>query len=178
MGGDKQCEILIERALNVSGGLVAQVNLWKEYAGGDSQVSWQLLENIEKICQKIYHNVRIDCDEFLGGVKVYASPLAPKVFENLIDNSLRHGGATRIWTSHEFSSQGDLVIIYEDDGCGIPQKDKELIFSEGFGKNTGLGLFFVREILRITNIEIIEDGEPGKGARFKITIPKDYYRQQ
>ena len=43
-------------------------------------------------------------------------------------------------------------------------------------KNTGLGLFLVREILSITGIKIRETGVPGKGARFEILVPEGGYR--
>jgi signal transduction histidine kinase len=71
---------------------------------------------------------------------------------------------------------GALVLVFEDNGIGIPQKDKNRLFTKGFGKNTGLGLFLSREILSITGITITENGEPGKGARFEITVPKGMYR--
>jgi hypothetical protein len=38
------------------------------------------------------------------------------------------------------------------------------------------GLFFVREILDITSITIKESGEPGKGARFEMTVPKGAWK--
>jgi len=50
------------------------------------------------------------------------------------------------------------------------------IFERGFGKNTGIGLALAREILDIPGIIIRETGVPGKGARFKITVPKGIYR--
>jgi signal transduction histidine kinase len=59
---------------------------------------------------------------------------------------------------------------------GIPVDEKEQIFERGSGKNTGMGLFLAREILTITGITIQETGEPGKGARFEMTVPKDAYR--
>jgi len=37
-------------------------------------------------------------------------------------------------------------------------------------------LIFVREILDITGITISETGEPGKGARFEMTVPKGVWR--
>ncbi len=58
-----------------------------------------------------------------------------------------------------------LKIVFEDDG-GITPKDKVHLFERGFGKHTGLGLFLIREILNISNIQIVKDSEPGKGARF------------
>jgi hypothetical protein len=39
-----------------------------------------------------------------------------------------------------------------------------------------MGLFLAREILSITSITIRETGEPGKGARFEIFVPKSAYR--
>jgi CheY-like chemotaxis protein len=42
--------------------------------------------------------------------------------------------------------------------------------------NTGLGLALSREILDITGIAIKETGEPGKGARFEMTMPKGMWR--
>ncbi len=59
---------------------------------------------------------------------------------------------------------------------GITVEDKKRLFTRGFGKNTGLGLFLSREILAITGITITENGTPGKGARFEITVPKGMYR--
>jgi hypothetical protein len=37
-------------------------------------------------------------------------------------------------------------------------------------------LIFVREILDITGITIRENGEPEKGARFEMTVPKGAWR--
>ncbi len=71
---------------------------------------------------------------------------------------------------------GSLILLFEDNGAGIPVEDKPRLFTKGFGKNTGLGLFLSREILSITGISITENGEPGKGARFEIAVPKGMYR--
>jgi signal transduction histidine kinase len=67
--------------------------------------------------------------------------------------------------------EGAHFIICEDDGVGIPADMKRELFTRGFGKDHGLGLFLTREILAITDISINEEGEPGKGAKFVITAP-------
>ena len=69
-----------------------------------------------------------------------------------------------------------FMLVCEDAGTGIAADDKKRLFTQGFGKHTGLGLFLTREILSITGITITEAGEPGKGARFEITVPKGAYR--
>ena len=120
-------------------------------------------------------NIRVATD--LHDVKVLADPLFEKIFYNLIDNTLRYGGdgTKHIQISSEETTHG-LTIIVEDDGAGVAAEDRPHLFTKGFGKNTGLGLFLTREILSITGIEIRETGMPGKGARFEITVPKGAYR--
>ncbi len=68
------------------------------------------------------------------------------------------------------------MILWEDNGVGIPDEEKELIFNRGYGKNTGFGLFLVREILSLTGISIHETGFPGSGVRFEILIPVGSFR--
>lgn len=115
-------------------------------------------------------------DMAVQGVTVFADPMLEKVFFNLLDNSIRHGErVTEIRVSSHQSGK-DRVVVWEDNGIGIAADDKNRIFDRGFGKNTGLGLFLVREILSLTDITITETGEPGKGARFEITLPKGAYR--
>ncbi len=113
----------------------------------------------------------------VNGLEVFADPLLEKVFENLIDNSRRHGGQIRhIWVSTLQYGLDYLALVYEDDGIGVHETDKERIFEKGFGKNTGLGLFLTREILSITGLTIKESGVYGKGVRFEILVPKGKYR--
>ena len=47
----------------------------------------------------------------------------------------------------------------------------------GFGQTNCLGMALSREILTITNITIIESGQPGEGARFEIRVPKDMWHR-
>lgn len=119
--------------------------------------------------------LRIELDEF----EILADSLIEKVLSNLVDNAKRHGGnsLTTLHVTYRESERG-LTLIVQDDGEGIPHSEKDLIFQKGFGKNTGLGLFLVREVLRITGITIEETGEPGVGARFEITIPPGSYRRK
>ena len=107
---------------------------------------------------------------------IFADPLVGKVFFNLIDNSLRHGGDVTTIRLSLVMGNDAATIVYEDDGTGVPDYDKERIFRKGFGKNTGYGLALSREILDITGITIIENGIAGAGARFEIAVPIAYCR--
>lgn len=113
----------------------------------------------------------------LGDLEIYADPLLEKTFYLLMENTLRHGmQVTAIRFSYHITGDETLHLIYEDDGVGISFDEKGHIFKRGYGKNTGLGLFLAKEILSITGLVIAETGEPGKGARFEISVPKTGYR--
>ncbi|MDO9550205.1 MAG: PAS domain S-box protein [Methanoregula sp.] len=122
-----------------------------------------------------FKKIRLDID--ISGIEIFADPLFEKVFYDLFDNALRYGGdaMTTIRVAVHRVESGILLVI-EDDGTGISDNEKELLFNRGFGKNTGFGLFLVKEILTITGMTIRETGIPGKGARFEIRVPAGKYR--
>jgi PAS domain S-box-containing protein len=140
---------------------------------GSAEPRWQEIGTVIS-SQQVPPELTLDAD--LPKVLVYADPILGKVFSNLIDNTVRHArNATTIRVFAAVQPDG-LLIAWEDNGVGIPATQKEKIFSQGYGKNTGLGLFLSREILAITGITIRETGVPDKGARFEILVPKDAYR--
>jgi len=112
----------------------------------------------------------------LGNIEIFADPMLPKVFSNLMENTLQYG--ERVTNIHitAMETEYGLILQWEDDGIGVPTEEKERIFERGFGKNTGLGLFLVKEMLALTGITIKETGEPGKGARFEIMAPREMWR--
>ena len=115
-------------------------------------------------------------NELPAGAEIFADPLVSLVIYNLMDNAVRYGEKiTTIQVASE-EQDGARIIIFDDDGVGVPVGEKEKIFEYGFGKNTGMGLFLAREILGITGITIRETGEPGKGARFEVRVPKGMWR--
>ncbi|MCM2465339.1 ATP-binding response regulator [Methanoculleus oceani] len=112
------------------------------------------------------------------GFEIYADPMLEKAFYNLFENAVRYAGPTPT-VGVQCRRQGRcLTVFVEDNGSGIPAGEKEKIFLRGFGKNTGLGLFLVREILSTTGIAIRETGEPGGGARFEILVPEGGWRSR
>jgi len=116
------------------------------------------------------HSIRID------DLEIFADPLLEKALENIFHNVIEHGEhATEVTLGYE--ERGDhLILIVGDNGVGIPPEEKNMIFDRGYGKGTGLGLFFVREVLSITRMTIKETGMSGQGARFEIAVPRGAYQ--
>jgi PAS domain S-box-containing protein len=115
--------------------------------------------------------IKIDCH----GLTVLADSLLNKLFFNLIDNSLKHGKQTnQIRIYYQKENGGDLRLVYEDDGVGIPYAEKPKLFKEGYSTSgsTGYGLHLIKKLTEVYGWTIQETGEPCKGAQFTITIPQ------
>ena len=154
-----------------------QIEFTKEYENlGIRAPVWQGISvHVEEVKKQIDLS-RITFLDETGGLFIYADPMFAKVIYNLVDNSQRHGVHVSTIRIHGTIIPGGYTLVYEDDGTGIPAPDKEKIFNRMVGKKSGIGLFLVREILSITGITIAEVGEPGKGARFEISIPNGKFK--
>jgi PAS domain S-box-containing protein len=118
--------------------------------------------------------IRVQSD--LNGLEIYADPLLERVFFDLVENTLLYGAGVSVIRLSSNEMPDGIVISIEDNGIGIPPPDKERIFTKGFGKSTGFGLFLAQEILSITGITIQETGEYHHGARFDFSVPRGKYR--
>ncbi|MDO8872726.1 MAG: sensor histidine kinase [Methanoregula sp.] len=65
-------------------------------------------------------------------VEIYADPLLPKVFYNLVDNALRHGETITQITFWCERHNRNITIICDDDGVGVPVTLKKAIFNRIF----------------------------------------------
>lgn len=95
-----------------------------------------------------------------------------RLFGNLVDNALKHGGDARITLS---SGEGIIVVDVQDDGPGIPPDQRESVFepfvrlNEG-ASGAGLGLAAARSIARAHGGDVVI-GESEKGALLRVTLP-------
>lgn len=92
---------------------------------------------------------------------------------NIVQNAIEHGGNRGTITVKVAANR---VIDISDEGNGIPEEDRELVFDAFHrlrpkDRGTGLGLNLVQEIIRYHKGEIaISDSSTG-GACFRISLP-------
>lgn len=161
--------------------IISLLQFSKEYRKvGLEEPIWIDLKELIDSATEQFDLRKVAMDFYCEDWMIYADPMIVKVFFNILDNSLRHGErVTKILINCIISTEdGTLRILISDNGIGVPEEEKEKIFEKGFGKNTGLGLFLVRQILLITGISISEIGVLGKGARFEIIVPKECFKEE
>ncbi|HUU76165.1 MAG TPA: ATP-binding protein [Methanoregulaceae archaeon] len=134
------------------------------------------------ISQEIRHFPDADIEYGGCSVMVYADELLGEIFTNLLGNSLKFGGNNvKIKIDIDDSGGDEVLISVADNGPGIPDDLKEVIFNrfkkngeQGNGK--GLGLYIIKTLLesyggRISVENKIEDHED-EGVVFTFTLPR------
>jgi signal transduction histidine kinase len=122
------------------------------------------------------HPIRVEASPVL--VDVDAGKVE-RVIENLLVNARRHTPAGTAVHIRVHGRSNGVVLVIEDEGPGIPDELKEVLF-EPFrqgagagGRGVGIGLSLVKKFAELHGgTALIEDGEHG-GARFVITLPGD-----
>ena len=99
-----------------------------------------------------------------------------RMLENLLSNAARHTtSSTRIWVRVESANDGALLVV-EDDGEGIPEDQKTMIF-EAFrrGSSTaagsGIGLSLVARFAELHRGRAWVEDRPGGGSSFRAFLP-------
>jgi len=110
-----------------------------------------------------------------GSCTAFADEALYSVFENLINNAVKHGNSKKIEVSITSDKQF-CEIKFKDFGTGIPDEIKDKIFDEGFyhGKtgHTGIGLHIVKRTIESYGGSVsVEDNEPN-GAVFVMKLRK------
>lgn len=110
-----------------------------------------------------------------------------EVFINLIDNAIKYLDPKKkqhfVKVYHQIN-KNNLVLIFEDNGLGMYQKDLESIFEKFYRTDlsrsrdtggAGIGLSIVKRIVDAHHWEITVESQLDKGTVFKISIPKDSF---
>jgi two-component system, sensor histidine kinase len=100
-----------------------------------------------------------------------------EIFANLIDNAIRYNNAGGRVVIRLFDEQGKHVVEVEDDGPGIPDAEKDKVFTRFYRMNrdqsrvgSGLGLAIVQSLAATLNAEIdMSAGALGRGLRTRIS---------
>jgi signal transduction histidine kinase len=136
---------------------------------------WPSLEAVERAVTRLYDHVTVDlAGDKKAPVRVERQDL-DEMLGNLIENAAKYGGG-RVFVTVK-TNPGCVEIEVEDDGAGIPEKERAGIFDRGArldsGKpGTGLGLAIVRDVAQIYGGSIsLEESEDLGGLLARLKLP-------
>ena len=99
-----------------------------------------------------------------------------RVFDNLLDNAVRHAPDGSVIEISGEAHDGMTRVSVSDHGRGIPPEERSRVFERFHrtpgtsGSGAGLGLAIAREIVDAHNGEIGVEGTPGGGATFVVEL--------
>jgi C4-dicarboxylate-specific signal transduction histidine kinase len=138
----------------------------------------QVLTTLDPAIRKTTHKIEVDSPDTLL-VDSYPGAIA-QILSNFVTNSLLHGfeghenGVMKISLRKE---NDQVVLLYSDNGRGIPSENLSRIYDPFFttnraGGGSGLGLQIVHNlVLRLLGGDIKVTSTLGEGALFTISFP-------
>ena len=118
-----------------------------------------------------------------GNVLIKADPFHFRcMVTNLIDNALKYSDGAPEVIIRTVNKGNNLIVSVQDQGIGIAPEYQKKIFNQFFRiqygdvhnvKGFGIGLSYVKQIVRAHKWLLELQSELGKGSTFKITIPQN-----
>jgi two-component system OmpR family sensor kinase len=121
-----------------------------------------------------------------GIVEPSSEPLAVRgdpvllcqAFGNLLSNAVKYSPNDGLVRVSAGLAGGEVSVVIEDHGIGIPEQDQERVFERYFrGSNTsgivgsGVGLYLVRTIVELHDGTVTLRSDEGSGTCFEVRLP-------
>jgi two-component system, OmpR family, sensor kinase len=101
-----------------------------------------------------------------------------QVFSNLLSNAIKYSPGAGAITIGVAVEAGEVVVVVEDRGIGIPPQDRERLFTRyARGSNvsgivgTGIGLYLAKMVIDLHHGAIAVESREGEGSRFTVRLP-------
>ena len=123
-------------------------------------------------------SIQLDID---GNISVIADEFHfANIIYNILDNSMKYCETKPVISISSHTEQKGLSLKFKDNGMGIPAKNIPHIFDKFYRVNTpkseeitgfGLGLFYVKKVVRQHNWKISVENNSDKGITTTLFIP-------
>jgi len=124
-----------------------------------------------------FTSLTVDLDRDSVGGQVYAGDLLESIFTNILSNAAVHNDrpvGVNVWATEP--SRETVVVVFADDGVGVPEALRDDIFEMGQkgpdSEGTGFGLGLARTLTESYGGTVaVGDSEAG-GAEFRVTLQR------
>jgi len=142
---------------------------------------------VEDVCRAATKNARSSGIELLsplGRKEIYVMADPDQVYDtvrNLVENAIKYSPSGTEVNVRIDSVRGNIVVVVEDRGFGIPKEEHDRVFEAHFrGRmadkhhvpGLGLGLYTCRLYATLIGAHIDVESEEGEGSTFTVTFPK------
>ena len=120
--------------------------------------------------------------DFKEQIVVEGNPsLIGSIFRNLTENAISYSGGKNIYITLVENNDGQCRISFEDDGCGVEEKQLPRLFERFYrvdkGRSrrmggTGLGLAIVKHAVQFHGGTIVALNREDGGLQFEFTLNK------
>lgn len=144
------------------------------------ELLWQTMEQFKKQHPEYQANIQFgEMPESGDGLLVSANePLLRLAILNLMSNACKYSPDHKVQVRAVFQPEGRHAIEVCDNGPGIPEAEKALIFEPFYRsprhlkiKGTGIGLSLVISILNLHQIELSVESKKKSGSVFRLVFP-------
>lgn len=153
-----------------------------------SKASQPGVEELDALCARVFASLAQDASDrkiaLLSEIPREGLAVDPELFElvlrNLVANAIQNGNAGgHVWVAASRGG-GELLMTVRDDGNGIPESEKDLLFEPQGprqrkdavpSRGLGLGLAIVRRTLSARGGSIVYRNEKPHGAAFEVRLP-------
>lgn len=102
------------------------------------------------------------------------------LLNNLLSNAVKYSGDDATIGCAVSRTENGYEIDISDDGVGIPADEQQLVFQRLYRsprtaaerEGTGIGLYLVKQYVRVLGGDIALESEPGRGTTFRLTFPQ------
>lgn len=155
-------------------------NVSKDYIIRELSLATVVRNTIKKNSRD-FINKRISVDiEAVEGIVFSDGKWLEFILNQIIGNSIKYSrereGKVRVYT---VQNENNIVLIIEDNGIGIINKDVNRVFEKGFtgdngrklGKSTGIGLYLCKKLCDQLGLGLSLTSKLGEGTKVSIIFP-------
>jgi two-component system phosphate regulon sensor histidine kinase PhoR len=146
--------------------------------------------HIHQLLEEVVNNMRVQLDK--NGGSITYEPAATNdlveldrehflnILHNLLDNAIKYSRGAPVIELSTANRKDQMSISLEDQGIGIRQEELNRIFDKFYRVSTGnihnvkgfgLGLSYVKAMVKEFGGDIKAESQYGKGTRFEMTFP-------
>ena len=175
---NKRMNTQVENVLRISRLDNNQLDMRKEYVDMHDILK-DAIHHVQLIVDSRQGYIRSKLDALERSVNINVSHFT-NVLTNILDNAIKYSNDAPKIDINTYNKGNNIILSISDQGSGMSKQVQKRIFEKFYREHSGdvhnvkghgLGLAYVKRIIREHNAEILVESEKGKGSKFSIIMP-------